>query len=124
MEILNNNLNQLNNNKSINKEIEKIEEKPQNFLETKLGQVVNNAIDFGLRAVLPNWLEKVPWNTTGRKRTLLMPHPDPFPISCNIKNSFMCVICFSPSNKYYHPIPCLPSDDFSIVAVFIICINF
>ena len=57
MEILNNNLNQLNNNKSINNEIEKIEEKPQNFLETKLGQVVNNAIDFGLRAVLPNWLE-------------------------------------------------------------------
>lgn len=57
MEILNNNLNELNNNKNINNTLEKIEEKTQNFLETKLGQVVNNAIDFGLKAVLPNWLE-------------------------------------------------------------------
>ena len=57
MEILNNALDKLNNNKNINNTLEKIEERSQNFLETKLGQIVNNAIDFGLKAVLPNWLE-------------------------------------------------------------------
>lgn len=55
MEILNNTLNRINNN--ISNSLTKIEEGTQNFLETKLGQVVNNAIDFGLKAVLPNWLE-------------------------------------------------------------------
>ena len=57
MEILNNALDKLNNNKTINNTLEKIEEKSQIFLETKLGQVVNTAIDFGLKAVLPDWLE-------------------------------------------------------------------
>lgn len=42
------------------------------------------------------------------------------PLSCNIKDYFTCLICFSPSNKYYHPIPCLPLDNCSILAVFII----
>ncbi len=55
MEILNNTLNRINNN--IGNSLTKIEEGTQNFLETKLGQVVNSAIDFGLKAVLPNWLE-------------------------------------------------------------------
>ena len=57
MEILNNALDKLNNNKNINNALEKIEEKSQNFLETKLGQVVNSAIDFEIKAVLPDWLE-------------------------------------------------------------------
>ena len=42
------------------------------------------------------------------------------PLSCNIRNYFTCLICFSPSNKYYHPIPCLPLGNCSILAVFII----
>lgn len=58
MEILNNTLNTLNKlNNNVSNSLTKIEEGTQNFLETKLGQVVNNAIDFGLKAVLPNWLE-------------------------------------------------------------------
>ena len=57
MEILNNALDKLNNNKTISNTLEKIGEKSQNFLETKLGKIVNNAIDFGLKAILPNWLE-------------------------------------------------------------------
>lgn len=56
MEILNESLNKLNN--SINNSLTKIHEGTQNFLETKLGQVVNSAIDFGLKAVLPDWLEE------------------------------------------------------------------
>ena len=58
MEIINNALEKLNiNNNTINNALSKIEEKKQNFLETKLGQVVNNAIDFGIKAILPEWLE-------------------------------------------------------------------
>ena len=58
MEIINNALEKLNiNNNTINNALSKIEEKTQNFLETKLGQVVNNAIDFGIKAILPEWLE-------------------------------------------------------------------
>lgn len=57
MEILANALDKLNNNKTINNTLSKIEEKSQDFLETKLGQVVNGAIDFGIKAVLPDWLE-------------------------------------------------------------------
>lgn len=57
MEVINNALDNLNNNKAINNTISKIEEKSQDFLETKLGQVVNSAIDFGIKAVLPDWLE-------------------------------------------------------------------
>ena len=56
MEILNNVFDKLNNN-LVNNSLSKIEEKSQNFFETNLGQVVNNAIDFGIRAILPNWLE-------------------------------------------------------------------
>lgn len=57
MEILNNVLDKLNSNKTINNTPSKVEEKSQNFLETNLGQVVNGAIDFGIKAVLPDWLE-------------------------------------------------------------------
>lgn len=57
MEILNNVLDKLNSNKTINNTLSKVEEKSQNFLETNLGQVVNGAIDFGIKAVLPDWLE-------------------------------------------------------------------
>lgn len=57
MEVINNALDNLNNNKTINNVLSKIEEKSQDFLETKLGQVVNSAIDFGIKAVLPDWLE-------------------------------------------------------------------
>ena len=57
MEVINNALDNLNNNKAINNVLTKIEEKSQDFLETKLGQVVNSAIDFGIKAVLPDWLE-------------------------------------------------------------------
>ena len=57
MELLNNTIEKLNNNKIINNAISKIEETSHNFLETKLGQTVNTAIDFSLKAMLPNWIE-------------------------------------------------------------------
>ena len=34
-----------------------LKEKQEEFLESTLGQIVNNAIDVGIRAVLPEWLE-------------------------------------------------------------------
>ena len=65
MEIFENNLNNninnnLNNNlkNNINNNLEITKKDNQNFLETKLGQVVNNAIDFGIKVVLPDWLEE------------------------------------------------------------------
>ena len=57
MKILENSLEKININNKLNNSLSKLEEKSQNFFETNLGQVVNNAIDFGIRAVLPNWLE-------------------------------------------------------------------
>ena len=57
MKILENTLEKINVNNKLNNSLSKIEEKSQNFFETNLGQVVNNAIDFGIRAILPNWLE-------------------------------------------------------------------
>lgn len=34
-----------------------LKEKQQEFLESTLGQIINNAIDVGIKAVLPEWLE-------------------------------------------------------------------
>ena len=48
--------NVLNNNK-LNNSLSEIEEKSQNFFQTHLGQIVNKAIDFGIKAILPDWLE-------------------------------------------------------------------
>ena len=56
MKLLDNVIEKL-NTKDINNSLSKLEEKSQKFLETKLGQVVNTGIDFGIKAVLPDWLE-------------------------------------------------------------------
>lgn len=57
-------MNNLENNLSIEKNtniqnniLENLEEKQMTFLETNLGKIVNGAIDIGIKAVLPDWLE-------------------------------------------------------------------
>ena len=51
---------EINNNINLekNNNIENVTyEKQKNFLDTNLGQAINSAIDFGIKALLPNFLE-------------------------------------------------------------------
>lgn len=57
MNNLENNLSIEKNTKIQNNNLENLEEKQMTFLETNLGKVVNGAIDIGIKAVLPDWLE-------------------------------------------------------------------
>ena len=47
----------LNNNIDINNNLE-LEKNQKNFLETTLGKTINNGIDIGIRAVLPDFIEE------------------------------------------------------------------
>ena len=46
-----------NNNLDINNNIE-LEKEQKNFLDTTLGKTINSAIDIGIRAVLPDFLDE------------------------------------------------------------------
>ena len=46
-----------NNNLDINNNIE-LEKEQKNFLNTTLGKTINSAIDIGIRAVLPDFLDE------------------------------------------------------------------
>lgn len=51
-------INNLEQNKNISLTREKVNEKAQkNFLETMLGKTINTALDIGIRAILPNFVE-------------------------------------------------------------------
>ena len=50
-------INELEKNKNLEKNIEQ-EKSQKNFLETTLGKTINLAVDIGLRAVLPDFIEE------------------------------------------------------------------
>lgn len=57
MNMLENIINNVKEIKNNNEKSKNLGEKQENFLQTTLGQIINTSIDFGIKAVLPEWLE-------------------------------------------------------------------